>query len=163
MRLAIPRLSPHFSSFRAMRLSAAKNIATLNTPFTFVDGSLCWVTGKFGHVPVQAAERSFGSSGYDLLKLFRYTLNIITTFSDLPMRLISAAGMAAATAGFAYGGYLIVRELIYHDITPGYTSVMAVLLSLGGLILIAQGVNGEYIARINHKTSGRPRFVEREE
>jgi polyisoprenyl-phosphate glycosyltransferase len=162
LKLAIPELNPRFTSFRAIRLESVKNILALNTPFTFIDGSLAWVVGKVGWVMVSNAPRRFGRSGYGPRKLLGYTLDILTTFSSLPLRAASVTGFCIALAGFAWGIHLVIQHYVFDNILPGYTSLMAGLLVLNGLVLVAVGINGEYLARVNYKTTGRPRFVEAE-
>ncbi|HTB21190.1 MAG TPA: glycosyltransferase family 2 protein [bacterium] len=159
---AIPGLDRRYSSFRAIRHWAARSVADLNTPFSFVDGSLTWFTRSVSGVAVDVSERRDGRSGYGFWALFRYSLDILSSFSDLPLRLAVLSGLSVSALGLAYGGVLVVRRLVYNDLAPGYTSVMAALLLLGGMILASQGINGEYIARINHKTSGRPGHAQRE-
>jgi undecaprenyl-phosphate 4-deoxy-4-formamido-L-arabinose transferase len=162
LRLAIPELNPNFTSFRAIQARCVKNILNLNMPFTFIDGALAWVTGNVGTVRVRNDARAAGKSGYNLFSLLGYTLDILTTFSSLPLRIASVSGFIIASLGFIYGFYLIVRNLVLADATSAYTPLMAGKLFLSGIILIAVGINGEYLGRVNHKTTGRPRFVESE-
>jgi len=118
--------------------------------------------GQRGTVRVRNDARAEGKSGYNLFSLLGYTLDILTTFSSLPLRIASVSGFIIATLGFIYGFYLIIRNFVLADATDAYTPLMAGKLFLSGIILIAVGINGEYLGRVNHKTTGRPRFVESE-
>lgn len=160
LRVAMPGLQK-YSSFRIMTSRVARQLGEFNTPHTFIDGYIGWVTQSVSTVNITNASRNKGHSGYGVFGLAAYTANILTTFSDVPMRLTAAAGSVTASLGMGYGIYLIIQKLRYPDVPAGYTSLMAALLFLSGIVLFALGVIGEYLGKINQKTMGRPRYVVR--
>jgi hypothetical protein len=103
-----------------------------------------------------------GRSGYGPGRLVLLALFILTTFSDLPLRLATLLGSLMAFVGGAYAVLLVFRRLGSDDVPAGYTSLMAGILVLSGALLIALGILGEYVGRINDKTTGKPRFLVRE-
>ena len=94
-------------------------------------------------------------------KLWNFALDGITSFSTLPLRIWSYLGMVVALFGFGYAAVLILRALFFGVDVPGYTSIMVVVLVLGGTILVSLGVIGEYLGRIFEESKGRPLFVAR--
>lgn len=160
MRVAMPGLRD-YSSFRIMTLQVARQLGEFDTPHTFIDGYIGWVTQSISKVNLTNASRTSGRSGYGVFGLITYTANILTTFSDVPMRLTAVAGSVTASLGMGFGIYLIFQKLRYPDVPAGYTSLMAALLFLSGIILFALGVIGEYLGKINQKTMGRPRYIVR--
>ncbi len=86
----------------------------------------------------------------------------LTNFTVVPLRMIDVIGSVSAVIGLVYGLVLVIRKLFFAKVVPGYTSNMVVMLVLGGLILIALGLVGEYVGRIYILLSNKPQFVVRE-
>lgn len=101
------------------------------------------------------------STKWNAWKLWNFALDGITSFSTLPLRIWSYLGMVVALFGFGYAAVLILRALFFGVDVPGYTSIMVVVLVLGGTILVSLGVIGEYLGRIFEESKGRPLFVAR--
>jgi undecaprenyl-phosphate 4-deoxy-4-formamido-L-arabinose transferase len=86
-------------------------------------------------------------------------LNIFITFSDLPLKLVSYSSFIFLIFSIFYSLLILYRKLVLSVVIPGYSSTI-ILLSMGfGLVLFALGVIGEYIHRINQKTTKRPNFI----
>ena len=107
-------------------------------------------------------ERISGTSNYNLQKLLRLWLQGITNFSIVPLRISSIIGMASAVLGFIYGIVLIVQKLINPNVFLGYTSLMAAILVIGGLLMVMVGILGEYVGRIYILLSNMPQYNIRE-
>ena len=99
---------------------------------------------------------------YNLQKLLRLWLQGITNFSIVPLRISSIIGMVSAVLGFIYGIVLIVQKLINPNVFLGYTSLMAAILVIGGLLMIMVGILGEYVGRIYILLSNMPQYNIRE-
>ena len=80
----------------------------------------------------------------------------------MPLRAASILGIVLAFVGFIFGLLVVLRKIIYPQIAMGYTSIMAVILLLGGIILIVQGLLGEYIGRVYMMLSDMPQYTIRE-
>lgn len=158
-KLAIPTLNEAYTSMRVIRGDLARELKRFDSPFPFVDGYLSWLTSRCACVQVSHQPRHVGSSNYTFGKLFSHTLNIFVTFSDLPLKVASNAGLAFSLIGFSALAFILVGR-IYGTITAtGYASVMATILAVGGIQLLVLGIFGEYIGRINFKTSRKPLFL----
>jgi len=158
-RIAIPNLNYDYSSYRLIRRNTAKALAEFDSPFPFVDGYLAWVTNRYGTVMVDHGQRVHGASNYNFRKLFTHTINIFVTFSDLPLRFATWLGLAAFIVG-GIGLLTIVLARLLGGITvSGYASVMAGIIVFGGMQLLILGIFGEYIGRMNFKSSRKPLFL----
>ena len=106
--------------------------------------------------------REEGRSGYTLYKLISLWLNGFTTFSVKPLRVSTFCGGICAVFGMLYGVFIIVRRLF--DATPilGWSSMMAAMLFIGGMIMLMMGMLGEYIGRIYICINNSPQYVIRE-
>jgi dolichol-phosphate mannosyltransferase len=128
-----------------------------------VYGLIAWVGFRQEQVLYAQLARAAGRSKWTLGKLLKLAIDSFVEFSYMPVRLVSALGFVVAGIGFVYAALLGVRALIGSHGPTGWTTVMVVVLILGGLQLLTLGVLGEYIWRGADETRGRPLYVIREE
>ena len=107
-------------------------------------------------------ERIAGTTKWNYFKLYKLALEGFISFTSFPLKIWSYIGSLTAVSAFSYGGYLIYKTLVYGVDTPGYASLMVVLLFMSGLILISLGIIGEYLARIFLEVKQRPIYIVRE-
>jgi len=86
-------------------------------------------------------------------------LDGITSFTAAPLRLATVAGLLTAVAALAFGGWIVVKTLIFGEPVAGYASLMAVVLFLGGVQLLAIGIQGEYLGRLYIESKRRPVYL----
>lgn len=150
------------SSFYAERRFVTDYIAKCSNPMPYIAGLLLQATHNMGTVEIPKRNRIQGSSGYTLKKLLALWINGFTAFSVKPLRVATITGLITAFVGFIFGAYVVIRRLCNPNILLGYSSLMAVLLFVGGLILCALGMVGEYVGRIYLNVNGIPQYVIRE-
>ena len=92
-------------------------------------------------------------------KLIKLALDGLISFSSFPLRAAAYLGVATSLAGFCYLAYALALRLLGDSMPPGWASIIAVLLLLGGTQLIVLGVLGEYIARIYDESKQRPGYI----
>lgn len=162
-KFAIPTLNREYTSFRVIHRTIAAGLQRFQSPFTFIDGYISWITNNYATVVVPHDPRAHGSSNYNLRKLVAHMVNIFVTFSDLPLRIATWLGLGASLGGAVWGASILIGRLTGAVGVSGYASMMAGMTFLGGLQLLILGIFGEYLARINFKTGSMPLFlVERE-
>ena len=150
------------SSFLAYSRFAIEQLRNYSSPSPSAIGYLYSVTTKITNIESRQRKRKSGKSGYSLSKLVDLAITTLTNFTVVPLRLINKIGLLSAAIGIVYGLVLIIRRLLFHISVPGYTSNMVVLLVMGGMILMALGVVGEYIGRVYILISNKPQYVIRE-
>jgi glycosyltransferase involved in cell wall biosynthesis len=107
-------------------------------------------------------ERFAGESKYPLSKMLNFAIDGITSFSVKPLRLITTFGLLFMFVAIVIIGYALYEHLIGHTIV-GWTSLLVSLWFIGGAILTAIGVIGEYIGKIYKEVKRRPRyFIEKQ-
>ena len=158
-QLAIPSLNYEYSSFRVIRGRIAREVCRFDSPFPFIDGYLSWLTHNNAHVEVPHGTRQHGTSNYTLRKLITHTVNIFVTFSDLPLRLASWMGLLAFAVGMLWFAIILGRYLLGGISVSGFASIMAGILFFGGIQLLVLGIFGEYLGRMNFKSSRKPLFL----
>ncbi|MES2570026.1 MAG: glycosyltransferase family 2 protein, partial [Verrucomicrobiota bacterium] len=153
LQFGIPDLHPDYSAFRLIRSTIARHCLKMSNSYTFLDGYLTWITRSVTSVEVIHQERAAGESAYTARKLIEHSINIFVTFSDLPIRLLSLTSITVFIFTTCYSLYIAFRKLIFDDISTGF-STLIIGLGFGiGLLLLGMGVLGEYIHRINLKTT----------
>ena len=158
-RMAIPSLNYEYTSFRVIARPVASKLVDFDSPFPFVDGYLSWLTNSYATVAVPHAQRAHGSSNYNFRKLLTHTINIFVTFSDMPLRMASWIGLGASLAGMSWLSFILLRSMLGGITVSGYASVMAGIILFGGIQLLILGIFGEYLGRMNFKSSKKPLFL----
>lgn len=156
--VGIPR-GMYTTSFLAMRRFIVDEILKYTGPFPYLGGLIFRSTRNVSTVEVQHRERMSGTSGYTFAKLLRLWVNGFTAFSVAPLRLASYIGAICAVLGFGYGTWTVVHKLFRPAVPMGYSSLMSVLLFVGGLILLVLGLIGEYVGRIYICINHSPQYV----
>lgn len=152
------------SSFWCLSPFCARELSKYHSPFTSRGGYLMRITQKFANVEIEEhRDRLAGSSGYNLKKMLELWFSNFTNFSIVPIRAMAKIGWGIAGFGFLYGIFLIIRKLVNPAVAIGYTSMMAVILFIGGIIMAMIGFLGEYIGRTYMTVSGLPQFIVRQE
>lgn len=151
------------NSFFVMRAFIAKEVIRYKNAYPYIEGLILRATKNIANVIVEQRERKSGTSGYTLWKLISLWMNGFTAFSIKPLRVVTFFGSIVACLGFLYMIWILIRRIIDPQILLGWSSIMAVLLILGGVILIALGMIGEYVGRIYISINDAPQYVIREE
>lgn len=150
------------TSFIICRRLVVDEILRYDKPFPYVDGLIIRTTRSIGHVTVHQRDRAAGSSGYTLGKLIRLWINGFTAFSVKPLRIASVCGAIFAVLGFLWMLVLVIQRLVSSDVLEGWTTIVAVLLIVGGMLMLMLGLIGEYIGRIYICLNNSPQYVVRE-
>ena len=151
--------------FRLMRRQVVDAILSLSERQRFSKGIFAWVGFRTKWVEHENVERAAGETKWSFWKLFRYAIDGIVAFTTAPLRLATYAGFFFAFAGFAYMVYYFIKAIIGRiwDEVAGYPSLLCFILFIGGLILMALGIIGEYVGRTYIETKNRPVFIAKEE
>ncbi len=126
----------------------------------FFPGLRSWVGFPRAEVYYDRVERAAGVPGQNLRRLVRYALDGVFSFSHLPLRLVTYAGVFVAGVGFSIGLFFIVRRLLGVEVAQtGFTTLVTLVLFLGGVQLVGIGVLGEYLGRIYDEVKRRPSYI----
>jgi len=147
------------TSYFAAKAYIIKEITKYDKAYPYILGLIFRTTKKIGNVPVNHRSREIGSSGYTFTKLISLWMNGFTAFSVKPLRIATILGCLCAVIGFAYGIFTVINKLLNPEIIAGYSSLMAVLLFISGMIMILLGLIGEYLGRIYISINNSPQYV----
>lgn len=129
----------------------------------FSKGIFSWVGFHTKWLAYENVERSAGETKWSFWKLFKYSLEGILAYTTVPLYLSSVTGIIMCGVSFLALMFILVRALIYGDPVAGWPSLVCIITLLGGLVLLALGIMGLYIAKIYLETKKRQIFIVREE
>jgi len=152
-------IPPNAGDFRLLDRKVIDVINQMPERCRFMKGIFAWPGFRTTAIEFQAAQRANDRSRWSFFKLWRFALDGIFSFSTAPLKMWTYIGAASAAAAFVYLAITLVQALVFGIDTPGYASILSVMLFFNGLALISNGIQGEYLARIFEEVKGRPLYV----
>ena len=146
------------SSFRAFRTHLRDGFAGFESPFVSIDVLLTWSTAKSTAIHVRHDLRTTGKSNYNVWKLVVGTINVITAFSTVPLRVATLLGFLMAFFGTGVLVYVVGNYLLHGSIA-GFPFLACIIAIFSGAQLVALGIIGEYLGRIFLRSMGRPVYA----
>jgi polyisoprenyl-phosphate glycosyltransferase len=125
----------------------------------FLRGQIAWLGFKQTEVLFNRDKRKYGKTGYSLGKMLRFAMDGITSFSDIPLQIVTRIGFTISFVSFIIILYAIYSHFILDRTITGWTSLIISSMFIGGVQLISIGVIGEYISRINKNVLKRPLYI----
>jgi len=147
--------------FRLMGPRVVEAFRALPERNRFIRGLVSWLGFTQTAVRYRRQPRLAGETKYPLKKMVRFAFDGITSFSFFPLRLATWTGFVVSGLAFVYIGVVILLKALGIN-WPGYTSIMASILFIGGVQLIMIGILGEYLGRIFDEVKRRPLYLVRE-
>lgn len=151
-----------FTNFMALKRFIVEEIAKYDNPYPYLTGLILRTTDRIINVPMEERERISGKTTFTLPKMIKLWVNGFTAFSIKPLRISSLIGVICAIIGFIFGIVTVIRKLVVPGISVGWSSTVAIMLFIGGLIMLMLGMIGEYIGRIYISINNAPQYVVRD-
>jgi dolichol-phosphate mannosyltransferase len=128
----------------------------------FVRGMVSWVGFRQIAVPYRRAKRLAGESKYPLMKMLRFAVDGIASFSTVPLRLATYLGFLSSALALCGVAYALALRLLTSNWVPGWTAIFIATMFFGGVQLVSLGVVGEYVGRIYGEAKRRPLYLVQE-
>lgn len=125
----------------------------------FSKGIFSWVGFRTKYLPYQNQERSAGQTSWNFWSLFTYSIEGIVSFSEAPLALASMLGFISFIIAIIVAIILAFRTLILGNPTSGWTSLIVVILGMGGLQLLCLGILGKYVGKTFLEAKRRPIYI----
>lgn len=159
-RLTDYPIEPNSGTFGLLGRDALAAFNALPERHRFFPGLRAWIGFPRADVPYDRADRAAGKPQQTFRRLVRYALDGLFSFSRLPLRLLTFFGVFVACSGFAVGLFFAIRRILgVETAQTGFTTLVTLLLFLGGVQLIGIGVLGEYLGRVYDEVKRRPNYV----
>jgi len=153
------KVPPNAGDFRWMDHKVVDALQKLPERNRFMKGLYAWVGFRAAALPFVPQPRAAGTSSFNLRRLGSLALLGLTSFTTLPLRLLSLLGGCIALVAIAYGLWIAVRSLLFGGDLAGWPTLAVAIMLFSGVQLISIGVLGEYIGRIHDEVRQRPTYI----
>ncbi|MBO4835538.1 MAG: glycosyltransferase, partial [Lachnospiraceae bacterium] len=158
-RLSSVKLQKGATDYMCMSRAFVDAVLKLSETQRFSKGLFAWVGFRVKWFDYEQEPRRTGKSKWSFGKLFNYATDGLTSFSVIPLRIVTLAGAIVCLLAFIYIIITLIQTWIFGIDVPGYVTTLVVLLFLGGVIILAVGILGEYIGRIYLESKDRPLYI----
>lgn len=148
--------------FRLMDRTVVNDFLKCREQSRFVRGLTAWVGDNQVEIEFDRQERYAGETKYNPFKLFLLSLDVITGFSIIPLRIVTVAGFMIAFLSIVLTLIVVLQKLFFNLDIPGYAFLASGLFFLGGVQMFFLGVVGEYIGKIYRQVQNRPLYLVKE-
>lgn len=146
------------SDFKLIDRKVVNVLLELKERNTFFRALTFWAGFHTTKIEYEVQERQFGKSKWSLVSLMKYAVTNATSFSTLPLQLVTIMGAVSILFSFILAVQTMVKYLMGTAV-EGFTTVILLILIIGGFIMLSLGVIGHYIARIYEEVKGRPKYI----
>lgn len=146
------------SDYKLLDRKVVDVLLSLPEKNTFFRALTFWAGFKTISVEYEVQERVYGESKWSFFSLMRYAITNATSFSTLPLQLVTVLGMVSILFSVILAIQTLVKYLTGTAV-EGFTTVILLILIIGGFIMLSLGIIGHYIARIYEEVKGRPRYI----
>jgi undecaprenyl-phosphate 4-deoxy-4-formamido-L-arabinose transferase len=149
----------NLSSFRAMRHSVIEKVEACRDRSRYMAVLMSWMGVPSVEIQVEHHSRQKGHTKYSLLNLIQLTWDLITGYSNFPLRVVTYMGLFGAMVGFSVMLFLLFQRIVQGVLIEGFIVLSAVFAFFAGIQLLSIGFLGEYLGRIHTQLQNRPDYI----
>ena len=146
------------SDFKLLDRKVVDTLNSLPERNVFFRALSFWVGYRKAEVSYRVQERTEGESKWSTKSLIKYAITNITSFSSVPLHMVTVMGLITLVVAVVFGVISLVQKIM-GIAQPGFTTVILLLLLIGSFLMISLGIIGYYLARIYDEIKGRPRYI----
>ena len=152
-------IDPSIGNFSISRRTVIENYCRMREQNRAYQMFIQWLGFRQTAIGIECEERYEGKSSYSIQKKIRFAVSVITTHSNKPLKMSIRLGFVLSAVSMIYILVLITQKLMGRYILAGWTSIIAAIFIMGGLILMMLGIVGIYIGNIFNEVKNRPIYV----
>lgn len=145
--------------FRLMKREMVDSIVHMGEYNRFSKGIFGWVGFRTFWLPYENVERIAGKTKWNFWKLFKYSIDGVINFSQVPLSIASWGGVALTFVAFVMVLFVIIRKLLFGDPVGGWASLVCIITFIGGIQLFCLGIIGQYLAKLYLESKHRPHYI----
>lgn len=145
--------------FRLMKREMVDSIVHMGEYNRFSKGIFGWVGFRTFWLPYENVERIAGKTKWNFWKLFKYSIDGVINFSQVPLSIASWGGVALTFVAFVMVFFVIIRKLLFGDPVGGWASLVCIITFIGGIQLFCLGIIGQYLAKLYLESKHRPHYI----
>lgn len=151
------------SDFRMFNQKVKNSLLEIKEYYRFSKGIFSWIGYNTKYLPYIPKQRNSGTTKWSFIKLLKYGISGIISFSTMPLKLATYSGLTLSLVAFIYLFVIIIQKLFFEISVPGYPTVVSCILLIGGFQLFCIGIIGEYLGKTYIETKNRPIYIVKEE
>ena len=163
MNLLGVKIPVNHSDYRLISRRALNLMSQYHETSLFLRGFFHELGLKTAYVHFDVKQRMAGKSKFNFVKLLELSLSGITSFSIVPLRIITALGFLMALFGFVVGFEAVIEKIFYNNSPNGMTTTIILLCVFGGIQIFCSGIIGEYVGQVFREVKSRPRYIKETE
>ncbi len=148
--------------YRLMTRQMVEAVLSMTEVNRFSKGMFSWVGFDTKYLEYENKERVAGKSSWSIWSLFKYSLDAIVDFSDIPLAIASFVGLTSFIMAIFFMIAIVIRTVLFDDPTAGWPSLVTIVLAIGGLQLFCLGIVGKYLGKTYLETKKRPIYILKE-
>lgn len=148
--------------YRMMTRQMVNAILEISEYNRFSKGIFSWVGFETKYLEFENKERVAGETSWSFWGLFKYSIDGIVAFSEAPLDIASIVGFLSFAAAVVLAIFFAIRTLIFGNPTSGWTSLITIILGLGGMQLLSLGILGKYVGKVFLEAKHRPIYILKE-
>lgn len=148
----------YLSPFKIIKGEVVREIIKSDNLYPYIDGLIFQVTKNITQIQIEHHKREFGRSNYNLIKSIKVFAKLVFGFSVIPLRISSYTGFLSAAIGFILGIFYMIKFFVAGADVTGWTTIVVLILFIGGLNLLSLGIIGEYLGRAYLTVNKNPRY-----
>ena len=152
----------YLSPYKIIKKEIVSYMCSYTGPYPYIDGLILSITANITQIFVKHNLRVAGQSSYGLIKSLKVWSSHFTGFSVMPLRIATVSGFCAAAFGFILGIYYIFEYFFVEQTVAGWTTLVVLQLFIGGMMLMALGMIGEYVGRSYMLLNRRAQYIIKE-
>ena len=147
------------SDFRTFRRTVADAILSVQECYRFSKGIFSWVGFNTHFIPYVAQERHAGTTNWSFWKLLKYALDGIISYTTFPLKIATGIGAVMSFLSLIYMVVVVIQRLFFEIAFPGYATIIASILLIGGIQLFCIGILGKYLSKTYLEVKKRPIYI----
>ena len=152
----------YLSPFKIICCGVVQQMIKFNNLFPYIDGLIFQVTRNITQIPIEHHRREMGKSNYNLAKSIKVFMRMLFGFSTAPLYITFQAGLISAIAGIILAVYYLIEYFTGKADVSGWTTIVVLILILGGGILLSLGIIGRYLGQVYLTVNNVPKFIVKE-
>jgi len=148
----------YLSPFQIIRKDVIDRVIEYRGPYPYLQGLLLDLTDNVTQIDIKHHKRYKGESNFNFIRSLRIFIKLATSFSVIPLRVATLMGLISSVVGFLLILYYLFSHFFGERIVEGWTTIVLLQLTIGGLILLSLGAIGEYIGRIYLNINNKPQY-----
>ncbi len=152
----------YLSPYKIISGQVVAEMIKFNNLFPYIDGLIFQVTRNITQIDIEHHIRELGKSNYNLIKSIKVFLRMLFGFSTMPLNIAAFIGFFSALIGLGLAVFYAVEYFCGKADVTGWTTIVTLILIIGGLILVSLGIIGKYLGQVFLTINNQPKFIVKE-